>query len=148
MAPSMRRSRRAMRMIRAGTGALPQRRQAMARPSHRVYSVIKREGKDDYWLNLGVAFEHEDKEGFNLLLQAMPFDGKLVLDFIDRGPGIPEDEREKLGQAYERGSGGARADPRHRARARGPRAHAHPRAATPARRIPPDRRPGLRARRR
>ena len=40
---------------------------------------IKREGKDDYWLNLGVAFPHEDGEGFNLLLQALPIDGKIVL---------------------------------------------------------------------
>ena len=51
----------------------------MSAPTHRAYTVIKREGKDDYWLNLGVAFRHEDGEGFNLLLQAMPLDGKLVL---------------------------------------------------------------------
>ena len=51
----------------------------MSGPTHRAYTVIKREGKDDYWLNLGVAFRHEDGEGFNLLLQAMPIDGKLVL---------------------------------------------------------------------
>ena len=51
----------------------------MAKPSHRAYSVIKREGKEDYWLNLGVAFPHDDGEGFNLLLQALPVDGKLVL---------------------------------------------------------------------
>ena len=51
----------------------------MAKPSHRVYTVIKREGKDDFWLNLGVAFAHDDDEGFNLLLQALPIDGKLVL---------------------------------------------------------------------
>ena len=40
---------------------------------------IKREGKDDYWLNLGVCFAHDDGEGFNLLLQALPIDGKIVL---------------------------------------------------------------------
>ena len=51
----------------------------MSAPTHRAYTVIKREGKEDYWLNLGVAFRHEDGEGFNLLLQAMPIDGKLVL---------------------------------------------------------------------
>ncbi|MGE4053277.1 MAG: hypothetical protein AB7F99_00645 [Vicinamibacterales bacterium] len=50
-----------------------------AKPSFRVYTVIKREGKEDFWLNLGVAFPHEDGEGFNLLLQALPIDGKLVL---------------------------------------------------------------------
>jgi len=51
----------------------------MSAPAYRAYSVIKREGKDDYWLNLGVAFKHEDGEGFNILLQALPTDGKLVL---------------------------------------------------------------------
>lgn len=51
----------------------------MAKPAYRAYTVIKREGKDDYWLNLGVAFQHEDREGFNLLLQALPLDGKIVL---------------------------------------------------------------------
>ena len=39
----------------------------MAKPAYRAYTVIKREDKDDYWLNLGVAFRHEDGEGFNLL---------------------------------------------------------------------------------
>ncbi len=48
-------------------------------PSHRVYSVVQRRNQDDFWLNLGVAFVHEDGEGFNLLLQALPLDGKLVL---------------------------------------------------------------------
>ena len=51
----------------------------MSKPTHRAYTVIKREGKDDYWLNIGVAFGHEDKDGFNLLLQALPLDGKIVL---------------------------------------------------------------------
>ena len=51
----------------------------MSAPAYRAYTVIKREGKEDYWLNLGVAFPHEDGEGFNVLLQAMPLDGKLVL---------------------------------------------------------------------
>ena len=49
----------------------------MAKPAYRTYAVIKRENKDDYWLNLGVAFPHEDGEGFNLLLQALPLDGRV-----------------------------------------------------------------------
>ena len=51
----------------------------MSKPAYRAYTVIKREGKDDFWLNLGVAFRHENGEGFNLLLQALPLDGKIVL---------------------------------------------------------------------
>lgn len=51
----------------------------MAKPAYRAYTVIKRDGKEDFWLNLGVAFPHEDGDGFNLLLQALPLDGKIVL---------------------------------------------------------------------
>jgi hypothetical protein len=48
-------------------------------PAFRVYSVIPREGKDDYWLNIGLAFPHQDGKGFNVMLQAFPIDPKLVL---------------------------------------------------------------------
>jgi hypothetical protein len=48
---------------------------------YRVYSIIKRERQDDYWLNIGVAFPHEDGKGFNVMLQALPLhdNGKIVL---------------------------------------------------------------------
>ena len=36
-------------------------------PTHRVYSVIRREGQDDYWLNIGLVFPHKDGAGFNLI---------------------------------------------------------------------------------
>ncbi len=48
-------------------------------PSHRVYSVVPRKNQEDFWLNIGVAFPNSDGEGFNILLQALPLDGKLVL---------------------------------------------------------------------
>ncbi|MDR3470358.1 MAG: hypothetical protein P4M09_01475 [Devosia sp.] len=47
-------------------------------PSHRAYSVIRREGQDDYWLNVGLVFPHKDNGGFNIMLQAFPLDGKIV----------------------------------------------------------------------
>jgi len=49
-------------------------------------------------------------EGGRVMVQASVADGALQLDTIDNGPGIPEAERETLGHAYERGSGGARAE--------------------------------------
>jgi hypothetical protein len=52
-------------------------------PTHRVYSVIRREGQDDFWLNLGLAFTHKDGKGFNIMLQAFPLDGKIVCREID-----------------------------------------------------------------
>jgi hypothetical protein len=47
----------------------------------RIYSVIQRPKAEDYWLNIGAAFPHEDGQGFNLLLQALPLhgSGKLVM---------------------------------------------------------------------
>ena len=47
-------------------------------PTHRAYSVIRREGQDDFWLNLGLVFPHKDSKGFNIVLQALPLDGKIV----------------------------------------------------------------------
>lgn len=48
---------------------------------YRVYSIIERAKQDDYWLNIGVAFPHEDGDGFNVMLQALPLhgNGKIVL---------------------------------------------------------------------
>ena len=51
---------------------------ANAQPAFRAYTVIKREGQDDFWLNLGLVFPHKDGSGFNLILQAFPLDGKIV----------------------------------------------------------------------
>lgn len=49
-------------------------------------------------------------EGGRVIVSAAAADGVLALETSDSGPGIPEAEREKLGQAYERGSGAARAE--------------------------------------
>ena len=47
-------------------------------PSHRAYSVIQRDGQDDFWLNVGIAFPHKDGKGFNIVLQAFPLDARIV----------------------------------------------------------------------
>lgn len=49
------------------------------KPTHRVFTVEKREGKDDFWTEIGAAFAHKDGRGFNIQLRALPLDGKLVL---------------------------------------------------------------------
>src|SRR5438552_1519569 len=36
---------------------------SMSTASHRAYSVIKREGKEDFWHNIGLVFPHGDGEG-------------------------------------------------------------------------------------
>lgn len=48
-------------------------------PEFEAYSVIKRERQDDYWMSLGAAFPHADGKGYNIVLQATPLDGKIVL---------------------------------------------------------------------
>lgn len=48
-------------------------------PTHRVYTVVKREDQDDFWLAIGAAFAHADGKGFNVMLQALPTNGKVVL---------------------------------------------------------------------
>jgi hypothetical protein len=48
-------------------------------PAYRAFTVVKREGADDFWLPIGAAFPHQDGEGFNLVLQALPIDGRVVL---------------------------------------------------------------------
>ena len=52
---------------------------ANQQPAYRAYTVVKREGADDFWLAIGAAFMHQDGDGYNVVLQALPIDGKIVL---------------------------------------------------------------------
>jgi hypothetical protein len=49
------------------------------KPTFTAYTVAKREGKEDYWTAIGAAFMHQDGDGYNIVLQALPLDGKIVL---------------------------------------------------------------------
>jgi hypothetical protein len=60
----------------------------------RAFTVVKREGADDFWLPIGAAFRHSDGEGLNLVFQALPVDGRIVLrvpkdDNLQPGEGKP-----------------------------------------------------------
>jgi hypothetical protein len=52
---------------------------ANQQPAYRAYTVVKREGAEDFWLAIGAAFMHQDGDGYNIVLQALPIDGKVVL---------------------------------------------------------------------
>ena len=52
---------------------------ATQQPSYQAYTVVKREGQDDFWLSIGAAFMHQDGDGYNVVLQALPLGGKIVL---------------------------------------------------------------------
>ena len=76
---------------------MPEREQSN-RPTHRAYTVIKRDGQDDFWLNIGLVFTHKGGEGFSILLQALPLDGKIVcraIDESDRGESRSGDDRQR-----------------------------------------------------
>ncbi len=49
-------------------------------------------------------------EGGRVMVSVVAHDGQLRIDTIDTGLGIPESERAKLGNAYERGAAGASAE--------------------------------------
>ena len=80
-----------------------------ATPTHRAYSVIKRDGQDDYWLNLGLAFAHKDGGGFNIILQALPLDGKIVCrEITDDDAGEQSAAQARREQPRGRGQGARR----------------------------------------
>lgn len=56
-------------------------------PAMRAFTVIKREGQDDFWLPIGAAFKHTDGEGMNVILQALPIpDGDGQCKIVLRPP--------------------------------------------------------------
>jgi hypothetical protein len=61
-------------------------------PTHRAFVVVKRDGDDDFWINVGAAFPHADGKGFIVVLQALPTDGKIVLR-------VPQEEEDAPGAA-------------------------------------------------
>ena len=63
----------------------------------RVYTIVSRPKQDDYWLNIGVAFPHENGDGFNVLLQALPLhgNGKIVLRAYDPEKAKAEEEQQQ-----------------------------------------------------
>jgi hypothetical protein len=48
-------------------------------PSFTAYAVTKRDGQEDWWTALGAAFVHQDGQGYNIILAAVPVNGKIVL---------------------------------------------------------------------
>ena len=84
---------------------------------YRVYSIIERQKQDDYWLNIGVAFPHEDGKGFNVMLQALPLhgDGKIVLREHEAKDGDSDEapaNEDRRGQSQGRNGNNDRSSPR------------------------------------
>src|SRR5262245_5441707 len=52
----------------------------------RVYSGIPRQDAGEEWLNNGLVFPHHDGKGFDLVLQALPLNPKLVVRDTSQDP--------------------------------------------------------------
>jgi hypothetical protein len=48
-------------------------------PSHIAYQVRDREGRKAFWTRIGSAWAHADGNGFNVQLECVPLDGRIVL---------------------------------------------------------------------
>lgn len=63
------------------------------KPFYRVFVVENRNGEEDedFWTQVGVAFAHKDQKGMNIVLRALPLDGRLVLRrYIEKQPNTIE----------------------------------------------------------
>jgi len=48
-------------------------------PTYIAYQVRDREGEKGFFTRIGAAWIHKDGKGFNIQLEAVPLDGKVVL---------------------------------------------------------------------
>jgi hypothetical protein len=74
-------------------------------PALRAFTVIKREGQDDFWLPIGAAFKHQSGEGFNVILQALPIsNGDGQCKIVLRPPKSDDDKAENNVRELKSGS--------------------------------------------
>lgn len=52
-------------------------------PSHAAYVIRDKDDGTANWREIGVAFEHKDGKGFDVLLDAVPVSGKVTLRKIE-----------------------------------------------------------------
>ena len=55
------------------------------KPTHRLYRVLG-DGRDANWTPIGAAWPNKDGLGFNVVCDAIPLTGRLVLRFIAERP--------------------------------------------------------------
>ncbi|CAN7691301.1 hypothetical protein LJR030_003646 [Rhizobium sp. LjRoot30] len=49
-----------------------------SKPDYAVY-VVEGEGDKAHWTKIGAAWSHNDGEGFNVTLSALPLNGRLTI---------------------------------------------------------------------
>jgi len=81
------------------TAATSHRRTHMnGRPSHRAYVVEDRDGEhteqSGFWTRIGSAWPHKDGKGLNIVLSALPVNGRVVLrEYTDEDAKADEGKR-------------------------------------------------------
>lgn len=55
-------------------------------PSHRLFTV-KGDDENTTWLSIGAAWRNKDAQGFTLILDAIPLDGRVVMREISERNG-------------------------------------------------------------
>jgi hypothetical protein len=62
------------------------------RPDFEAFTTRKRpDGQKDVWIDVGAAFLHADGAGINIILAAIPIDGRIILRPMQDRP--PQTER-------------------------------------------------------
>lgn len=78
----------------------PQRRKAVSgKPSHKAFVVEDRgEGDDNdaFWTRIGSVWPHKDNKGYNIVLSALPINGRLVIrEYTDEDAKADEEKQKK-----------------------------------------------------
>ena len=69
---------------------------ATVKPYMLGYTVSpEKEGGKAYWSKVAVAWAHKDGQGYNVQMDALPVDGKLVLRTVS-------DDQDETGELFER----------------------------------------------
>jgi hypothetical protein len=55
------------------------------RPSHRLYRVLG-DGPEAIWTPIGAAWPNKDGLGFNIICDAVPLQGRIVLRVVSESP--------------------------------------------------------------
>jgi hypothetical protein len=82
---------------------------ANQQPNYRAYTVVKREGQDDFWLAIGAAFQHQDGDGFNVVLQALPIpNGDGQCNIVLRPPKADDTDQQPQERTVQNNKSGSR----------------------------------------
>jgi hypothetical protein len=68
------------------SNATRSKKPAPRKPTHTAYVV--RDGKDDqsFWREIGSQWPHKDGKGFDLILDALPINGRIVIRLNEPKP--------------------------------------------------------------